>query len=62
MDKLGDPVSIGQLPVTSEALSYSILHLKQKKIPNIEHCLLHQGVEEPYLDTSQALSESHPRK
>ena len=27
VDKLGDPVSIGQLPVTSEALSYSILHL-----------------------------------
>ena len=27
VDKLGDPVGIWQLPTTSEALSYSVLHL-----------------------------------
>ena len=57
-----DPMCIWELPMTLEALSYRVPHLRQKKIPNIEHCLLHQGIEEPKLEASQALSVSQPGK
>ena len=53
---------IWKLPVTLEALSYRVLHLRQKKILNIKHCLLHQGIEELKLEASQALLVSHPGK